>query len=181
MDLKDATPSETDKVFESAASVVSTGATDAGYSLSNLADLTEPVRVSQTIRAEGLAVPQGDMMIVHLPAYPHEFAASGVYPTLAERRYAFEFPTEFRSDTAIRLEIPQGYEVAWMPESTSKVTQDVVFELTCELDEEGKAVLWNRLVVVNERSIPVERYTEFKEGYDSLVSPKNQLILLRKS
>jgi len=181
MDLKDATPTEADQVFESSASAVSVGATDAGYSLSDLANLTEPVRVSQRIRAEGLAVPQGDMMIVRLPPYPHEFAAAGVYPTLADRRYAFEFPCELRTDMAVRLEIPPGYEVAWMPESTSKVTQDAVLELSCELDEAGSAVLWNRLVVVNERSIPVERYGEFKESYDSLNSPKSQLILLRRS
>jgi len=179
--LKDATPSEAEKLFDAAANAVSAGATDAGYSHSDLADLTTPVSVSQNIRAEELAVPQGDMMIVHLPPYPHGFAGSDVYPSLAERRYAFEFPCEFRGETTLTLDVPQGYEVAWMPEAASVTTPDVIFELSCEHDAEANTIVWKRTVSVNERSIPVERYEEFKENYDSLVSPKNSLVLLRKS
>jgi hypothetical protein len=180
-DLKDATPSEAEKLFDSAANLVSTGATDQGYEYSDLADLTQPVRVSQTVRAEELAVPQGDMMIVHLPPYPHGFARSGVYPSLAERRYAFEFPCEFESDLTISLSLPDGYEVAWLPEDVTLTTPDVVFEIACDLDDTNHAVVWRRSVTVNERRIPVERYDEFKESYDTLGSPKNRLVLLRKS
>jgi hypothetical protein len=180
-DLKDATPSEAEKLFDSAANAVSTGATDEGYEYSDLTDLTEPVRVSQEILAEGLAVPQGDMMIVHLPPYPHGFARSGIYPSLAERRYAFEFPCEFESDLTINLSLPEGYEVAWLPEDVTITTPDVVFGITCDLDDTNHAVVWRRTVMVNERSIPVERYDEFKDSYDTLGSPKNRLVLLRKS
>jgi hypothetical protein len=35
-------------------------------------------------------------------------------------------------------------------------------------------------VTVNERSIAVDDYGEFKENYDSLISPKNSLLLLKK-
>jgi hypothetical protein len=180
-DLKDATPSEAEKLFDSAANLVSTGATDEGYEYSDLTDLTAPVRVSQTVRAEELAVPQGDMMIVHLPPYPHGFAQSGIYPSLAERRYAFEFPCEFESVLTINLSLPDGYEVAWLPDDVTLTTPDVAFEIACDLDEENHAVVWRRSVTVNERSIPVERYDEFKDSYDTLGSPKNRLVLLRKS
>ncbi|MFH1866244.1 MAG: DUF3857 and transglutaminase domain-containing protein [Candidatus Eisenbacteria bacterium] len=180
VDLKDATPSEEQKLFDTAASLVSAGASDSDHSHSDLTDLVEPVTVRQNIEAEGFAVPQGDMMIVHLPPFPHAFAATGVYPSLAERRYAFEFPCEFRSDFEIHLSLPEGYEVAWLPEDVMLTTLDAVFELSCESHEDEHTVVWRRSVTVNERSIAVDNYDEFKESYDSLISPKNSLLLLKK-
>ena len=159
----------------------SAGASNAGHSHSDLKNLTEPVRVSQDVRAEGLAVPQGDMMIVHLPPFPHSFASMGIYPSLAERRYAFEFPCEFKSDLEIKLSLPEGYEVAWLPRDVTLTTPDAVLELTCESDESQHAVVWKQSVTVNERSIDVDNYNEFKESYDTLVSPKSRLILLKKA
>ena len=179
-DLKDATPSEEQKLFDTAANLVSAGASDASHSHSDLTDLTESVTVLQKIEAEGLAVPQGDMMIVHLPPFPHSFASMGIYPSLAERRYAFEFPCEFKSDFEISLSLPEGYEVAWLPEDVTLRTPDAVLELTCESYEDQHTVVWKRSVTINERSIVVDNYDEFKESYDTLVSPKSRLILLRK-
>ncbi len=180
-DLKDATPSEEQKVFDTAANVVSAGATNTGYSHSDLTDLTEPVRVFQDIQAKELAVPQGDMMIVHLPPFPHSFASMGIFPSLAERRYAFEFPCEFRSDIEVDVSLPGGYEVVWLPEDVMLITPVAVFQLTCEWHEDEHSVVWKRSIAVNERSISVEDYGKFKENYDTLVSPKNRLILLKKA
>ncbi|MCK4511661.1 transglutaminase domain-containing protein, partial [bacterium] len=179
-DLKDATPSEAQKLFDTAANVVSTGASDADHSHSDLTDLTEPVTVLQNIEAEGFAVRQGDMMIVRLPPFPHSFASTGLYPSLAERRYAFEFPCEFGSDIVLDLSLPDGYEVAWLPEDVTLITPDAVFKLTCESYEDQRTVVWTRSITVNERSISVDSYGEFKENYDTLSSPKNRLILLKK-
>jgi len=181
LDLKDATPSEAQKLFDTAATVVSAGATSAGYSHSDLTDLTEPVDILQNIRAEELAVPQGDMMIVRLPPFPHSFASTGLYPSLAERRYAFEFPCEFQSDIEVNLSLPDGYEVAWIPEDLMLITPVAVFRLTCESHEDEHTVVWKRSVAVNERSITVDDYSKFKESYDTLISPKNRLILLKKA
>ena len=179
-DLKDATPSEAQKLFDTAANRLNTGASDTGHSHSDLSDLTEPVTAEQEIVAEGLAVPQGDMMIVHLPPFPFSFASMGVEPSLAERRYAFEFPCEFTSEFVINLELPEGYRVAWAPEDLTLTTPDAVLELTCEAHEDQHVVVWRQSVTVNERSIAVDEYSEFKGNYDRLVSPKNRLVLLER-
>jgi hypothetical protein len=180
-DLKDATPSEAQKLFDAAASVLSAGASDTDHSHSDLTDLTEPVTVLQNIEAEGFAVRQGDMMIVRMPPFPHSFASMGVYPSLAERRYAFEVPCEFKSDLEISLLLPKGYEVAWLPEDITLTSADAVLMLTCESHEDQHTVVWRRSVTVNERSIAVDDYGAFKKSYDTLISPKNRLILLKKA
>ena len=121
------------------------------------------------------------MMIVHLPPFPLSFASMGVYPSLAERRYAFEFPCEFTSDFEISLELPEGYDVAWVPEDVTLTTPDAVLELMCECQENQHVVVWKQSVTVNERSNTVDNYNVFKENYDNLISPKNRLLLLKKT
>jgi hypothetical protein len=180
-DLKDATPTEAQKLFDTAANAVSTGATDVEHSHSDLTDLTETVTAAQTVEAEGFAVPQGDMMIVHLPPFPLSFASMDVHPSLSERRYAFEFPCEYTSELVINLELPDGYEVAWAPEDVTLTTADAVLDLSCETHEEQHVVVWRQTVTINERSIDVDDYAGFKENYDDLTSPKNRLLLLKRT
>ncbi len=180
MDLKDATPIDEEKAFDSAASRVSVGATSESYSHSDLADLTEPVTVQQSIHADGLAVPQGDMMIVHLPPFPHDFARTGVAARLAERSYPFEFPCEFESVLEMELTLPDGYEVVWMPESITLATDQATMALSCEASPGERTVVWKRTFTVNERTVPVDAYEEFKESSDKAASPKIRLLLLKK-
>jgi hypothetical protein len=143
--------------------------------------LTEPVVVTQKVEADAFAVAQGDMMIVHLPDFPFVFANMGVAPSLAERKYPFEYPCEFRSDLEIALALPDGYEVVWSPETTTVDAGAATFDLTCGVSDDGRSVLWRRSVIVNDRSIPVDRYSDFKESYDRSASPKNQLVILKKA
>lgn len=181
MDLKDETPSEKDMLFDSAANVASSGATSVEYSHSDLKDLTEQVSVVQTIDAPDFAVPQGDMMIVHLPPFPHSFARTGAYPTLAERNYPFVFPCEFVSELEMRISVPEGYSVAWVPEPFAATAAGVSFNLSCGMSEDGAALVWKRTVVVNERTVSTEDYVVFKDSYDALSSPKNMLVILEKA
>ena len=71
--------------------------------------------------------------------------------------------------------------MVWLPEDVMLITPDAVFQLTCESHEDSHTVVWKRSVAVNERSIAVDGYSKFKENYDTLVSPKNRLILLKKA
>jgi transglutaminase-like putative cysteine protease len=178
--LKDLKPSEADKVFDASASAVTAGAVETDRFHSDLSDLTEPVVVSQSIDAEGFAVAQGDMMIVHLPGFPFEFANMDVTPSLAERKYAFEYPCEFESGLEIALTLPEGYEIAWVPEGSTIDAGAATFELACGVSDDGRSILWRQSVTVSDRSIPVESYSGFKESYDRSASPKNQLVILRK-
>lgn len=181
MELKDASPLEEQKAFDSAASMLSAGAVSESYRHSDLTDLTEPVTVLQNIRAEDLAVPQGDMMIVHLPEFPYEFARTGVAPRLAERKYPLEYPCEFESELEMRLTIPEGYEVVWMPDEMSMEADGATVTLSCEFFPEQHAVVWKRAMRVAERTVAAEEYGRFKEVFDAAVSPKTRLILLRRA
>lgn len=181
IDLKDATPSEEQKLFDAAANLVSPGATDESHSHSDLTDLSEPVSVLQNIQAEDFAVPQGDMMIVHLPVFPHNFAKTGVAPMLAERKYPFVFPCELTNKLEIKVNLPEGYEVVWAPEDMALSTDDASVAITCEVHEQQHSLTWTQSIVIHDREVTVEDYSAFKDMYDALSSPKSRLLLLSRA
>jgi hypothetical protein len=179
--LKDATPSEREKVFEGTANAVSAGAADLGHTHSDLADLTVPVTASQDIQAPDLAIPQGDMMIVRMPAFPFGFASTGIYPSLAERRYPFEMPCEARSSLTIDVTVPDGYEVVRMPDALSLTSDAADFGIACEWNEAARIISWTQDVTFKRMTVSVGEYRRFKDDYDALASPKNKLVLLKKT
>jgi hypothetical protein len=180
MTLKDATPSERDKVFEQAANAVATGATSTDYFVPDLANLLATAQFTQSIDAPDFAVRQGDMMIVRIPGFPFDFANLGVYPSLAERTYPFELPVEAKSEFDVKIVLPEGYQVAYWPESMNFNNDLMSVEFFCDWYEGKQSVLWRMNVTLKEHRIPVERYAEFKEVFDRISSPKNSLILLKK-
>jgi hypothetical protein len=178
MALKDATPSERDKAFDAAANAVSTGATSTDYYVPDLADLLAQAQFTQSIDAPDFAVRQGDMMIVRIPSFPFGFANLGVYPSLAEREYPFELPVEAVSELDVKIVLPEGYQVAYWPEPLTVENDLMDVEFLTDWYEGKQSVIWRMNVTLKEKRIPVERYAEFKEIFDTIASPKNSLILL---
>lgn len=181
MALKDASPSDEQKVFDAAANAVSSGATDATHSHSDLKNLLEPVRVQQDVSAPDFAVPQGDMMIVRVPVFPYEFASTGVVPTLSERKFPFDYPCEATTELEVKMLIPDGYRVARLPQPILIHSETAHFELSCDWNADTRTVLWRQVARVKQRRIGVEDYAQFKAGHDAVTAPKNRLVLLEKT
>jgi hypothetical protein len=179
--LKDATPDEEKKAFDEAASAVCPGSASVDYSHTDFKDLTAGVEVRQRIKAPDFAVPQGDMMIVRVPAFPYEFAATGVAPSLAERKLPFVFPCETTGEFRVMLIMPKGYDVERIPAPASISTDLADFTLTCDWAPETRTITWKQTATVKVKTIPVERYGEFKAAYDAMAAPKNSLVLLKKT
>jgi transglutaminase-like putative cysteine protease len=180
MELKDATPSERDKIFEQAANAVATGATSTDYYVPDLANLLAAAQFTQSIDAPDFAVRQGDMMIVRIPGFPFDFANLGVYPSLAKRTYPFDLPVEATSEYDVKVVLPEGYQVAYWPEPINFNDDLMSVEFFCDWYEGKQSILWRMNVTLKAQRIPVDRYAEFKELFDRISSPKNSLILLKK-
>lgn len=180
MALKDATSSDEKKVFDAAANAVSSGATDAAHSHSDLKDLLQPVRVQQDVRAPDFAVPQGDMMIVRVPVFPYDFASTGIAPTLSERKFPFDYPCEATTELEVKIVVPEGYRVARLPEPVSVRTAVGDFEILCDWHADSRTVLWRQVAAVRSKRIEVGDYAQFKAGHDAITAPKNRLVLLEK-
>ncbi len=181
MSLKDATDSEESKAFDGYANVVSAGAKSVERTHSDLADLTMPVSVRQVIDAPDFAVPQGDMMIVRVPSFPFPFASVNVYPTLAERKYPFEFPCESETDLSVSIALPEGYEVVRLPDPVSSTSDIADMSIDCIWDETTHTVTWKANVVLKKMQVPTDVYAAFKAASDGIAAARNNLILLKKA
>ena len=178
--LKDVTPSEEDKYFDSSADAVSSGATSVMHSHSDLKNLMEAVSVRQTVSAPDFAVVQGDIMVVRIPGFPHAFASTGVYPRLSERELPFDLQSEVYSHFEVKVLLPAGFTIERMPEPLLTETEYADFELNCILADDGHTIFWSQKITIKKTVVSPEDYEAFKESYDALASPKNSLILIRQ-
>ena len=178
--LKDATPPEEDKFFDQAAVALSQGALSADYSHSDLSNLLEEVRIRQTVEAPDFAVVQGDMMILRIPAYPYAFATTAVYPSLPERTLPFDTQCATRIEFEAKILVPKSLRIERLPEPVSLQGEYADFELSCTWSPERHTIYWHRTIIIKKPIVPVDAYGEFKRAYDTISSPKNSLILLKK-
>ncbi len=178
--LKDVTPSEEGKYFDSSADAVSSGATSVIYSHSDLKNLMEAVSVRQTVSAPDFAVVQGDIMVLRIPEFPHAFASTGVYPRLSERELPFDLQSEVYSHLEVKVLLPNGFTIERMPEPLLIETEHADFELDCFLGDGDHTLFWLQKITIKKTVISPEDYEAFKKGYDALASPKNSLILIRQ-
>ncbi len=178
--LKDVTPSEEDKYFDSSADAVSSGATSVMHSHSDLKNLMEAVSVRQTVSAPDFAVVQGGIMVVRIPEFPHAFASTDVYPRLSERELPFDLQSEVYSHFEVKVLLPARFTVERMPEPLLIETEYADFELDCILADDGRTLFWSRKITIKKTVVSPEDYEAFKESYDALASPKNSLILIRQ-
>ncbi len=179
--LKDVTPSEEEKYFDGSADAVSSGATSLRYSHSDLKNLMEEVGIRQTVEAPDFAVLQGDIMILRIPEFPHAFATTGVYPRLSERELPLDLQSEVYSHFEVKVLLPNGFTVERMPEPLRIETEYADFELECSLGDDGHTLFWLQNITIKKTVVPPEDYEAFKRSYDTLASPKNALILLRRT
>lgn len=90
-------------------------------------------------------------------------------------------PCESTSSLRVSLRIPEGYEVVRMPDTVSLQSEAAEFEISCEWNGDERIVSLVRTVTFKKMTVPVEEYGAFKKDYDTLASPKNALILLKKA
>jgi hypothetical protein len=179
--LKDATPSEQRKVFETAANRLSPGSTELNSNISDMKKLNSPARVGQAIEAPDFAVTQGEFVIVRVPPFPFEFATLAAYPSLSERKLPFDLPCEAHTIYDCKFIVPPSLEVARLPTTVVVERPDAEFRLTCNwLPDEGH-IFWKREIIFKEKTISLESYEAFKNAYDAATSPKSSLLLLKKS
>jgi hypothetical protein len=178
--LKDATPSETQKVFDATSHAFSPGSTELTNNVSDLKRLNRPARAGQALECPDFALKQGEFLIVRVPEFPFPFSRLDAYPSLSDRKLPFDLPCEAHLTYDCKIIVPQTLEPARLPEPVTVETPEADFRLTCRQSPEDGNIYWMQDIVFKEKTISLESYAGFKEAYDSITSPKSSLILLRE-
>jgi hypothetical protein len=178
--LKYATPRERKQFFDGAANSIGEGTIELEHSLSELDDLTEPVRVSQSFRSPELGVVEGDMMVLRLPPVPFSFTNFPYYPSLSERKFDFLPDTDFVIRIRGVLNIPEGHDVAYMPPGSDIIGEFGSWEVRFRLSDDASKIFYTKEMRLEEDPICPVSYAEYKDFFDDFVSPRNRLILLER-
>lgn len=140
-------------------------------------DLMKPVVESFSFtKNNAMDVINGD---IHLT--PMLFLTVGENPFKMDKR---DFPVDFGYPRAYRynvsIQIPEGYQVASMPESVNLAGQDGLCSFKYILSQRGTNIQIMAQSDFNHAVVPAEYYTVLKDFYQKLVEKQTEKIVLKK-
>jgi len=178
--LKQSTPKKVEQFFQAAANGIGEGTLNVEYKLSDLADLVEPVKISQSFTAPELGVVEGDMMIFYPPEIPFYFAALPVELGQPMRFNDFTLTSKMSVKTEGVIKMPEGFTAVYVPEPFTLQNQFGNWSSEYTLSENGDAIHYTTEAVITDKEIAVSEFAEFKQTFDDFNKPKNSLILLER-
>jgi hypothetical protein len=174
--LKDLKEKELDIYFQRAASSLSQGATVLHYETSDLKDLAIPPEVSMAFNAQRYANRQGDVILFDLPSNPFQWALHGFFPALPEVRYPIELPPQGEVRTVLRMKLPEGVTVGYLPDPV--LVDNPYYRLEMVARAREGQVTWEVAAEIKADKVPVEDYHIVREGFQNLGLERNQLAIL---
>ncbi|MCX6600331.1 MAG: DUF3857 domain-containing protein [bacterium] len=148
------------------------------FSISDPGDLSKPVVVTLGFESPDYAERQEDTMLLSLPANPFEFAVSGFSATLPEVRCPVQLPPRWRVTTDVSLSLPDGYKVSYLPPPLVVQNPYVFIEISARQGPAG--ITWATTVEIKADKVPVADYPVLRDAYETLLLPKNNLVILEK-
>jgi len=178
--LKQSTPKKVEQFFQAAANEISEGTLNVEYKLSDLADLVEPVKISQSFTAPELGVVEGDMMIFYPPEVPFYFAALPVELGQPMRFNDFTLDSKMSVKTEGIIQMPEGFTAVYVPEPITLQNQFGSWSSAYTLSENGDEIHYTTETVITDKEIAISEFAEFKQTFDDFNRPQNSLILLER-
>jgi hypothetical protein len=179
--LKDKTAKEREVFFGESINKICEDGKAVKSALSDPADLSRKVRVSQEFNGRNYGIFQGAIMLVSIPQVPYAFADLPSAPSLAKRRYPFRVSDEAEISSTVTLKIPAGFKPLYLPEGFRHQKDYGEFSFAASYDLAKSQVIIQKTMKFKKRDIPLEQYDEFKKIIDSFGITKNSLILLEKT
>ncbi len=174
-ELKDMKEKELDIYFQKAASSLCQGATVAHYELSDLKDLTVPAQVTMTFNAKNYANRQGDVILFDLFGNPFRWATHGFFPVLPQVKYPIDLPPQGKSQIVLRMELPKGVKVGYLP--TSVLVDNPYYRIEMAPHSAGQQVTWEITTEIKGDKASVEDYKVLREGFQNIGLEKNRMAI----
>ncbi len=143
-------------------------------SLMHIEDEVPEVEIGIKYSAKGLALKQGSFLLFHIPGVNY----SAFFVGTTERKYPIYWGKLSKGENDIKINIPQGYEVRYLPKEINLTNQFVEFENSFETDE--KSITYKDYYIDKEELIPVEYYGEYKDIITQIAEISEEWIILEK-
>lgn len=143
---------------------LSPGALLDDFTLSELADLNEPVRMGIDYRLPGHAIRAGKLMYLRMPSLERTFPEVA----LESRRFPIQYMTTEERTLSVHLTLPAGFRLKWAPPPLRIRTPHLEYDAVYEETATGVALkeVFRRL----DRIIPVEAYAEYRDALRAIAA-----------
>jgi len=179
--FRDSSPNRRKQRMEKIVSNIGNGELrgDDPFSLDGLDDNNIVPSLNVEFESGEFAFIQGEIMIFNFPDNPMDFVDFVVPTSLDERKEPLVLDTPFKVDYSFEVEIPAGYEVAWVSENLDKNNDTGELHVSSYLED--KTVQYKMSLVVNNTWISTDQYEYIKGLISQYISPRNRMILLEKT
>lgn len=120
----------------------------------------------------------GDEIYVNAMGVPEEHTN---YFTAETRQLPVMFPFMQTEKSTCQITIPNGYEVASLPEQTFIRTSDGALAAMLECKQQGDVIQTVYQFEINAVVLPVNVYAEVKDFWKKLIDMNNQMIVFKKT
>ena len=177
---------ELKKYFEGFVSKIHPNAKLMGFEVSNLADLSEPVKYGLNYKIPDYALKSGDKFLVfNLPGIDYTAAEVGK----KERENPLDFKQKVMHTSQIEIEIPENYGVYYLPPEYKHQSELVSYEARFSKEIPnffqklfGKIpkLLFNDVYLRKFPKIECENYPDYKSCIETRAKLAKELVVLKK-
>jgi hypothetical protein len=174
--FKDQKAKEQDIFKQTAASRIAQGTKCTGFTVTDPADLAQPIVTKLEFDASNYGLLQDDLMLVNIPDNPFRFGATGFYPQLPNVRYPVQLPPQARATTEMTIEIPEGFTVSYIP--SPLVIENPYIFVQIAAKQGTNAITWTQVFEIKADKVPLESYPVLRDAFERVSLPKNRLVIL---
>jgi len=147
------------------------------FRISNKLKIGKPINELVKFTSEDLVEEIGDKLYIE----PLLFRANKANPfKLNERKFPVDFNAPWMDKNTISIQIPEGYTVASIPETTAISMADNLGVFKFQVTQVGNKIKTMSVVQINKAIITPEYYQELKEFYNRMVKKQTEKIVLVK-
>ncbi len=147
------------------------------FRVSNKLKIGKPINELVKFSSEDLVEEIGEKLYVE----PLLFRANNANPfKLDDRKFPVDFNAPWMDKNTISIQIPEGYTVESIPETTAISMSDNLGVFKFQVTHVGNKIKTMSVVQVNKAIITPEYYQELKEFYNRIVKKQTEKIVLVK-
>jgi len=147
------------------------------FKLGDMEDLSKQFAMEIDYRLPSLATLMQDLYIFTLPGFGQNFPDA----TLDKRTYDIVMPTTLEFVTTATIALPDGYELAGVPEPLKVEGKYLFLDGTIEKSADGRTLIVKQVFKRLTNRVPVADYSEYRKDAARIAAWTELKIVLRKT
>ncbi len=152
------------------------GAALAGFELSDMENLDEQLWMVIESRVPTVGTKVRDLFIFGVPGFEQEFGET----TLSARRFDIVMRTSHAFRTVAEVRLPEGYEVAGIPEDITVEGEHLSFAGSVRETDDGRGLTVRKDFARLTRVVPVEDYAGYRKDAAAIAAWTDLKIVLKR-